>query len=263
MNNQELTSYRREQFSRAAHHYNSVATIQKSMAGRLISSLKKLTLAHGHVMELGAGTGLCSELLGSFFADKKIAMNYTDFSFDMLKELHQNEHIHIDPSCKVHIIAIDAQKIAAKNLALLISNAMVQWIPDLTAHLTQCEKSLVSGGYYLCSGFGSQNLYPLYDFLDQLGIKNERRPYHTFEAIEDSAANAGLKLLEYHEWSESESFDSVFALLSQIKKLGAGGSASQVFLGRKGLKKLEEMWPRKTDGSILSFWQPWVAVLQK
>jgi len=294
-----IKSYQSSQFSKASKSYDQVAHVQDVMAKQLLAcllsklemdsaeqlsrsnSLKHTSIfgstlqgndaigpiksshqnmpytSNRYVLELGAGTGICTASLLRHLAPHFSHYIVSDLSFQMMQANR----------CLAQVqgrAVMDACVPALKRAHLVVSNAMVQWIPNLTDHFSSIYSLLEPGCIYVCTGFGSKNLFPLYEELAQVGVSRKYQPMHSLEQIEDSATLSGLNLLRYTEWFYEQEFSSVLSLLQQIKMLGAGGSPEGIKISRKQIQALEKNWSfLSPTGQVRARWQPWLGVFQK
>ena len=110
-----------KKFNQAASRYDEFADIQKITAKRLVQELQTLSLKPQKILDLGCGTGYLSDQIKQLYPDVDVVG--VDLSDAMLKR-HSHQH---------HKICADAQQLpfAEQSFDLIVSNAMLQWLPDL------------------------------------------------------------------------------------------------------------------------------------
>jgi hypothetical protein len=155
---------------------------------------------------------------------------------------------------------------AAAPFALAASNALVQWFPDLGAHLSWTASLLAPGGAYLVSGFDAGNLPELNAILRAPPFGFTDFPGHPAGGLETIAGRAGLRLEAMRVESRIETFPSPRALLDSIRSLGAARRPREDRpLTRKSLEGLilayQAGYPG--NGGVIATWKPWYALLRK
>ena len=132
--NQESTIQENEigrNFGRKAGIYHKEAEVQKKAANGLIASLRpwKAIIPPGPVLELGAGTGLLSELLIPEFNDRDIMI--TDLSRDMLDKCrdNMNEANLLREGIKFSKLDVN-NDFPEDKYSLIVSNFAAQWFHE-------------------------------------------------------------------------------------------------------------------------------------
>jgi malonyl-CoA O-methyltransferase len=142
-------------FNKIASKYDQVAILQREVAQRLIERLDYIKLQPQTIVDLGAGTGFCSQLLQSRYPDAKLYS--LDIAYEILSYAKNNSVINT-----IHICA-DAYALpfADKSVDLLFSNMMLPWCLDLEALFNECHRVLRPEGLLMFATLGPDTLKEL------------------------------------------------------------------------------------------------------
>ncbi len=133
-------------FKKNLSTYNDNAIVQKKMASKLISLCPKKDFYR--ILEIGAGTGLLTELIVEKNDYKQFYIN------DIVKECCG----FIDTDEKKIFIEGDFDSVEFPiNMDLIISNAALQWSSDKVNLIKKIAMTLTSEGIFAFSTFSTQN----------------------------------------------------------------------------------------------------------
>lgn len=140
----------RRRFARAMHTYEKHATVQEKMAQKLTELAREITgQEYQNILELGCGSGLLTRKVLSEFTFHHFYVN------DLIPEAAAVLPEH--PRMTFH--GGDAESLYfPAGQDLILSNAVFQWIEDLSALLRRLSRLLSPGGLLLFSTFGAENL---------------------------------------------------------------------------------------------------------
>lgn len=251
-------------FNRAAHSYEENSPIQQQMAQKLLQSINSLELSSHSCTEYGCGTGYLSRHLlqlfpnGQFcFCDLSPAM--LEWSKAHLSETRQGQISWIQGDLRTH----------TPNPAtdLILSNATLQWIPELPEWLHKIHSEVNSGTVIGFSLFGPKNLWEIYTSYHRALGRPLSNPIHLREAqaLIQTAQEMGWNLLECQEYSLRQKEKDLLALLRNFRATGV--SPSQ---GRKALSKTElSLWTEdylehySEQGQVHCSWDCFHLILRK
>ncbi len=147
----------RRAFSRAAPGYDEAAVLQREVGERLCQRLDYIRIEPGVVLDLGAGSGLTSELLLRRF--RKATLLAVDFSEPMLHLARQRGSWRRRP----RVVCADAERLPFPDgsVDLVVSNLMLQWCRPLASYLAEIRRLLAGGGLFLFSTFGPDTIKEL------------------------------------------------------------------------------------------------------
>lgn len=154
-------------FNRAAPTYDRHAEIQRRTLDLLVKRLAHLAIelptAAGRILELGCGTGACTEQLLRLFPHSRLLS--LDFAPAML-ERARSRIAGGGPAAagRVDFLCCDAEDFLAagrERFALVTANATLQWFADPAAALRRIGAALAPGGILLTTIFGRESLADL------------------------------------------------------------------------------------------------------
>ena len=253
--------YRGYKFGKAAISYHQASSVQKEMAEILCGFLPE-SIPTGNILELGCGTGHLSRLLLEFFP--KASLTLSDIAPEMLQQCFQLVPIG-DFKGSVTWECIDAESSWGKeSLSLICSNALIQWISNLTAHLQEAAKCLVPGGYYLFSGFSDDNFPELKTLLRRDPFCFTTFPGYPLEKIKEELQSTGFTPIKYMEQKKQIYYPSFIIFLKKLKEIGANGRKN-IIMTRGRLNFLKEQYTRLNGigNNVLATWKPWFCLAQK
>lgn len=156
---------------------------------------------------------------------------------------------------------------------LVAAGALVQWFPDLGAHLRCAASFAAPGAAYLVSGFDRDNFPELNTLLAEPPFSYEDFPGHAPSTLEEAATAAGWSVSGLLTWEEREVLPGARAVLTRMRDLGAvRDPRSGGRMTRAGLAHLLNEYERRfavapAEGgqpvSVSMTWKPWVALLNR
>lgn len=144
----------RRAFNRHASQYDKVCVLQQEIAKRLFSRLQRLKPNDDIILDLGAGTGILTQHL--LHIKPKAMILVLDIAERTLF-INRGKHPTIQPLCA------DAYQLPIKDgqVAMVISNLMLQWCTDLSNLFREISRILEPEGLFLFSTFGTNTLFEL------------------------------------------------------------------------------------------------------
>ena len=213
--NKELIKKR---FGKKLGKYNENARIQKRMAEKLISMLSQnRTEAFSDILEIGCGTGFLTEYSVNNLSYK----TYTA--------------IDIVPDCEKYIKAInpqiefisdDIEKYIVsdnKKYDLIISNAALQWVDNVTVFVDKLAEKLNDGGTLLFSSFGTEN------FREIFYVTGKTLPYLSKNEYEEKLKKHN-PLISEEAWIMA--FKTPQEVLKHIQNTGVNAISSETWTKR-------------------------------
>jgi malonyl-CoA O-methyltransferase len=210
-------------FSKSLNSYQKNAVVQKKMAEVLVSKIQKKRFEN--VLEIGCGTGFLTKLL-----TEKI--NYKSYvATDIVEECKLfiskiDKNIEFTP-CDIEKFKPD------RKFDLIVSNAVFQWVTDLSFLIKNLKSYLSQDGIIVFSTFGDKNFQELNNIsnlsLNYLSLEELRKIFSDYEidCLEESEA-----MLE---------FPSIREMFEHMKKTGVN-SLSEKTWTIKDFKRFEESY---------------------
>ncbi len=213
--NKELIKKR---FGRKLKEYNENARIQKRMAEKLISMLSQTKKeSPSDILEIGCGTGLLTEYSVNNLSYKTYtAIDIVPDCEEYIKSIN-NEIKFVSGDIEEYIVSDN------KKYDLIISNAALQWIDDLTDFVEKLTYKLNDGGTLLFSSFGIEN------FREIFFVTGKTLNYLSKKQYEE-------KLEKYKPLIEEEAWIMAFKtpqeVLKHIQNTGVNALSSEVWTKR-------------------------------
>ena len=229
----------RRSFARVAEHYDEAAILQREVANRLLERLDYIRIAPAQILEVGSGTGYCTQRLQKKFP---AAHHYAlDIAEPMLRYARSKRGLWSRFTNRVHYIAGDAETLPLPDacMDMIFSNLTLQWINNLDQTLGEFARVLRPGGMILFSTFGPDTLHELYTawravdsyshvnrFIDLHDIGDAMLRVHFAEPVMDAER---LTL----------TYPDVIGLMRDLKAIGAHNVTSGRARGLLGKQKLQ------------------------
>lgn len=222
----------KKRFSKSLKTYNDNAHAQNQMARRLVYEVNNNFKS---VLELGCGTGFVTS---EIFSDELEC-------YDAIDIVKGCEKYTKNLSEKINFICDDIETYTpTRNYDLIISNATIQWIENLTEFIDKYMKYLNSDGVFGFTLFGKDNYIELKSFVDS-GLK-----YYSTDEIKTLFKKYKIKLLK--EEIITLEFSNVKEVLYHIKNTGVN-ALNETRWSKSDLIKFEKEYPKKDDKITLTY----------
>jgi malonyl-CoA O-methyltransferase len=144
----------RRAFEQAAATYDASAALQNEVGSRLVERLDFIRMQPRRILDLGAGTGVFTRVLGRRYPRADITA--LDIAPAMLQQARARGSWWHRPRC----VCGDAEALpfADAGFDFIFSNLMLQWCADLPATLLELRRVLAPGGLLLFTTLGPDTL---------------------------------------------------------------------------------------------------------
>lgn len=206
-----------------AKNYNEFALAQDWAAKSLVSLVETYGFEFENIFEIGCGSGLLSKVVASRLRFATLTLNDL-YKSDIMDEFNAQIGDIMDLGIP-------------KNLDLVISSSVFQWIDRLDVLSAKIASSLKANGLCAFSMLTSGSLYELSSFTHQ------SLDYKTSQQIE-RIFSADFDILAVRNSSFVSEFDSLKELLVSLKETGVNNLAGNFVLNKSSLEALEAHFAR-------------------
>ncbi|MCW9089427.1 MAG: methyltransferase domain-containing protein, partial [Gammaproteobacteria bacterium] len=151
----------RAAFEASADRYDEVAVLQREVASRLLERLELLKMVPQTILDLGSGTGHCSEALARRYPRARVVA--LDLAESMLHHTRRRFSYWARLRNRHGFVAGDAERLpfADNSFDMLFSNLTVQWCMDLEQTFAEFHRVLKPGGVLFFTTLGPDTLKEL------------------------------------------------------------------------------------------------------
>jgi malonyl-CoA O-methyltransferase len=202
-------------FAQAARTYDSVADLQRRVGQGLLAQILACNL-DGLVVDIGCGTGFLSRELAS--VEKILQVIGLDIALPMLQTTRQK----IDWQ-NLSLLCADAEFLpfTAQSVNHIVSNLALQWCENLSAVFSEVKRVLKPDGQLIFSTFGGQTLQELKAAWANVDDYSHVNSFYTAIEIANFLQQTGFQQVETQVNIYQSNYDSVFALMHELKAIGA------------------------------------------
>jgi len=214
---------------RAARHYDSAAWLPLQVARVLMEHLQPVRFQPALILDVGAGTGICSRLLTRHYPRARVIS--MDFSMAMLRAARGRRPRWLS---KRSVAAGDGEAlpVADNSIDLLVSSLMLPSCPTPDAALLEFRRVLKPGGLLMFSSLGPDTLRELRAAWSVVDGHVHVHAFIDMHDLGDALLRAGFSDVVMDTERVTGRYPDVAALMTELKRLGVSNAA----LGRtKGL----------------------------
>lgn len=241
----------RRAFDEAAASYDLHAALQREVATRLVERLDYTTLAPTAILDLGAGTGYCTQLLEGRYRKARVVL--ADLSPAMLATARRAAPRWF---ARRHYLCADARAlpVADASIDLVVSSLTLQWCEDLPAVFADCARVLKPGGLVLFSTLGPDTLKELRAAWRAVDDAPHVNRFPDMHDVGDALVAAGLSSPVMEREDLTVTYADVLTLMRDLKGIGAHNSLSarsRALTGRRRLAVLSAAYePFRREGLL-------------
>jgi malonyl-CoA O-methyltransferase len=225
-------------FDRASGSYDAAAELQARVRDELIGRLEELKVEPATVLDLGAGTGHSTRGLKRKFPRALVVA--ADIAAGMLAQAGQQSRW----LRRFERVRADAYSLPFRSASLdvVFSSLMLQWCDDLDAVFAEIARVLKPGGLLLFSTFGPGTLAELREAW-AAGDTENNHVNHFFDpqALGSALMHAGLAEPVLDVDRIVMKYDDAFALMRELKSIGAHNVTNGRARGLTGRRRFEAM----------------------
>ncbi|MGA1874613.1 MAG: methyltransferase domain-containing protein [bacterium] len=240
----------KKNFSAAAASYDRRSGLQFTISRELLSFLGR-PRAH-RIIDIGSGTGRLLDCLVELFPGAEL--HGFDLAYGMVRQSREMKPMD---SCgrtgetrSAFFLQADAEKLPYRSASfdLVLSNAVYQWIPDLTGAFQEVYRILKPKGIFCFSTFREGTLAELnssfhmaYRKLNFEAGQRHVQSFPTSRDLADSLEKSGFSSLALKERTMLQYYPDAWSLIRHLKAAGASKAIPHPFPGLGGRKIIEEM----------------------
>lgn len=221
----------RKRFSRNLKTYDTLASVQRDIAGRIGSILadRVSSAAVARGAEIGAGTGFLTRHLVRLFPQAEWTVN------DLVPESRGYLPSTTPSGIPLRFSAGDGEVFPFENgrFDLIASASTVQWFDDLPGFIARAADSLSENGILALSTFGPEN------FREITAATGQGLEYYPLGRLANLITDNGLRILAKEEWIEQQRYPTPTDVLRHLRLTGVNAVAAERWTHSR-LKKFEE-----------------------
>lgn len=202
----------KQRFDRVAKTYDDYALIAKDVAQRLLSRLQAIKIEPQHIVDLGCGTGVMTQLLESQYPDVKVTG--IDLSQNMLNEF-KKKHQWI-----THCTAASVLPFPDKTVDLVVSSLMLPWVENSEQVFKEVRRVLKDDAIFVYSTFGPDTFTEFRQAWAQVDNNAHVHIALDMHDIGDQMLHAGFKDPVMDVERVTLKYKSFVSMMEEIKKAG-------------------------------------------
>lgn len=213
----------RRRFARRFASYHERAVVQKEMARRLASMIRRRKTASSvcRGLEIGVGTGFLSARLLASYPDAAWYFN------DLAPEAFGWVARYAGQKNAVFLAGDAESLVLPDNLDLLASASAIQWFEDIPAFFTKARAVLRPGGLLALGTFGPGNMCELNH------VSGGGLGYPAPELLTQWLRHAGFCDRRIDAWEQNLVFPNASAVLRHIRETGVNAVSAPVWTPRR------------------------------
>jgi len=228
----------RRSFARVAARYDEAAVLQREVGARLLERLEYIRCQPGKILEVGSGTGYCTQLLHKKFPAAQLYS--LDIAEPMLSCARSKQGLWSRLRSRIHYMAADAEALPLQDASvdMIFSNLTLQWVNSLEQTLGEFARVLRPGGMLLFSTFGPDTLHELYSAWHEVDKYSHVNRFIDLHDIGDTMLKARLAEPVMDAEHFTLTYPDVHGLMRDLKAIGAHNVTSARARGLMGKGKL-------------------------
>lgn len=208
-----------KRFSRNLGTYDTLATVQRAIAGRIGSILADRVSSDAvkRGAEIGAGTGFLTRHLVRLFPRAEWTVN------DLVPESRGYLPSTTPSGIPLRFSAGDGEVFPFENgrFDLIASASTVQWFDDLPGFVARAARGLAPGGILVLSTFGPEN------FREITATTGQGLEYYPLDELARILTANDLRITAAEEWIEQQHYPAPTDVLRHLRLTGVNAVAAE------------------------------------
>jgi len=228
-------------FEKSAAAYDEAAVLQREVATRMLERLDYIRHQPTRILDVGAGTGFCSQHLARRYAGAEI--HVLDFAYNMLLQAKAHAGWWQRFRHRYRFIGGDAEQLplADGSMDMLVSSLAIQWCNDLDKVFAEFRRVLAPGGMLMFTTFGPDTLKELR--ASWAKVDGEVHVNHFFDMhdVGDALLRHGFAEPVMDTEYLTMTYRDALTLMKELKQIGAHNvtqGRSRHLTGKSQLKKV-------------------------
>ncbi len=236
-------------FSQAATSYDSHASLQRNVADKLLKQLKQ-DVSVQRVLDLGSGTGYCTNKLHSLYPNAEIVnLDIAEAMLVFASNRHKGSNF------KEKSICADAEALPFidNTFDIIISSLSIQWCQNYSALFSELKRVLKSRGEFYISTFGPETLQEVTQAWQKVDSFVHVNRFSTDSFLVEKIHNKAFSEVQIEIDPILTYYQSFEKLARELKSIGARNmNAGQAhgLNGRNKLSKLKLAFERNFDKKL-------------
>lgn len=231
----------RAAFERSAADYDAVAILQREVATRLLERLDLLKMVPDNILDLGSGTGHCSEALSQRYP--KARLTAIDLAHSMLQYTRKRFGLWQRLRRSPGFVCGDAGYLpfADNCFDMVFSNLTLQWCGDLEQTFNELQRVLKPGGVLFFTTLGPDTLKELRNSWAAVDGHVHVNPFIDMHDIGDAMMHARLAEPVMDMEMITMTYRDAMTLMRDLKTLGAHNINPARNHGLTGPRRLQQV----------------------
>ena len=209
----------RRAFDRAAPAYDRHARLQREVATRLLERVDELRVTPTRVLDVGSGTGECTELLARRFRQGRVVG--LDLAPAMVEAARARRRLRLYPAPRYLVADMESLPHPPGTFDFIFSNLSFQWAGDPAGLFAELYRVGRPGTPLLFSSFGPDTLRELRDAWGRVDDGVHVNRFMDMHDVGDLLMKSGFAgVVMDVDWL-TEHHDRVESVMGVIKAIGA------------------------------------------
>ncbi len=231
----------RDSFSRAAASYDAAAVLQREVADRLLERLDLIKLQPQTVVDLGAGTGYCSEALLQRYPRAEVIA--VDMAEGMLRHARARQGWLTRLKKRQKFLCAEAEHLplADHSVDMVFSSLTLQWCEDMDAVFAELQRVLKPGGLLMFATLGPDTLKELRAAWRAVDGHSHVSSFYDMHDVGDALIRARFADPVMDVEHIVVTYENVRTLMKDLKQIGSRNATAGRAHGLTGKRRLQRM----------------------